>query len=265
MQLLQIIANEHDIEIVNFQEFSQPNFPVVTSSSRRSLVKWREAQRRYELQWNSYLTGGGGGRARTLRKLISYSGQLIFKLNTRRSSVLKSEGHARAIETFVTNKHMNGVRRAHELKMDGLIILEVDACSNENSREGLSAIMSKLKYEVTTPLYVNIAGGLQPDQLGIQRLGHKYENEPFVNYLKPVTNTSCSYLLNRKFIAAFIEWVISNPDKQALGIDWVFNCFFMDSKFEIKSLHSDPPALTHGSFSGITQSWNPKNQPSSRR
>jgi hypothetical protein len=76
----------------------------------------------------------------------------------------------------------------------------------------------------------------------------------------PVSNTTCAYAVTETFIRKFVTFVETNVEVLDFGIDWVFNFYFLNTRDEVICIHSNPPALSHGSFTGKSESFNPRNR-----
>ncbi len=119
--------------------------------------------------------------------------------------------------------------------------------------------MMKAAMQDDQPTYVNLAGGLNVKDLKIKHLMHS-AIPGFVLFSSPVTNTSCAYAMNREAVRRILSFLADSPRNAELGIDWLFNAFFLQAVAEgasVTCLHADPPALIHGSLAGVTRSWHP--------
>ncbi|MCX6403869.1 MAG: hypothetical protein NT032_08265 [Actinobacteria bacterium] len=163
------------------------------------------------------------------------------------------------IERFVTAKHVKGLRDSANLGATITFILEVDAIAHENSTWQIEEIFNVLSTYSEHPTYINIAGGLLNYEIGISQLASSFSNSVDI-FTLAVSNTSCAYAINEIFLSDFLKFVDSNPNILDFGIDWVYNSFFLISENKIACFHSSPPALSHGSFTGKSESWNPRNR-----
>ena len=219
----------------------------------QALIRWRREQRQLEGRWRDYL-----GKSSVLRNGLAYFAEGLFalRLSIGRSFVVR-QWRSRQIEEFVTAKHIESWRQFLTSRHDLLIVVESDAVVPDN---GLNGVRDALVELPTRPgAYLNLAGGLDHSNLGIEKL--IVERFPgFVSFEPPVTNTSCAYALNRELATGLCAFLEAEPESRALGIDWLFNAFFLRraaTQPSIVCLHSEPPALLHGSIEGLTQSWHP--------
>jgi hypothetical protein len=138
---------------------------------------------------------------------------------------------------------------------DVLVVMESDATLLPESKDGLTRILQRIDF--SQPVYVNLAGGLDPSDLGLEvfritsdDLGHRYD--------RAVSNTSCAYLITRPMAEMIVSYLDGAPNDATLGIDWIFNAVFLAAALDeraIQCTHADPPVIGHGSRIGVTQSW----------
>ena len=106
---------------------------------------------------------------------------------------------------------------------------------------------------------MNLAGGLDRKNISIDHLAATH-SDGLTLFTRPVSNTSCAYAANRSVVLELLSFLSTNPEAGTLGIDWLFNALFIRQTSEGKNtrcFHSQPPALRHGSLTGVTQSWHP--------
>ncbi len=231
--------------------FEQPN--VTEIPDVEALVRWRREQRQLEARWRRYL-----GQASDLRNGLARAGDQLFALRLFINRGFRAKRwRSRQIEEFVTAKHIESCRRFLESRHDFLIVVESDAAVPDNGLDGVRRALTELP---TKPgAYLNLAGGLDHSNLGIETL---IVERPFglVSFVPAVTNTSCAYALNKELAADLGAFLEAEPEARALGIDWLFNTFFLsqaETQPRLVCFHADPPALLHGSIEGFTQSWHP--------
>ena len=221
------------------------------------LRQWRKRQSELETDWAAY-------RGRPSSSVTSAMGRTLFSFRTEFSGSFRRDAwHVRQVERAVTGKHIVAWRRFRDSDLGELLVLESDAVATDRSREMISELLNR---PADQPRYVNLAGGLEPQAIGITHLRihqAKETNDPndIVRYRKPVTNTSCAYLVNRTFTELALEHLDREPEDAELGIDWLFNAIFMGQEARngpmIECLHAEPPAIVHGSTQGLTRSWHP--------
>ena len=217
------------------------------------LVTWRHAQRHLEGQWRKHLK-----RDNPLRNVAAALNEGTYRLRLRLDSQFRTgQWRTRQIERFVTAKHIRAWRKFIESPHSILVVIEADATLTP---EGGGRLKNAL-LEVTTdhPTYVNLAGGLSRSDIAIGSLAAGDVNGMTV-FSRPVTNTSCAYAVNRSLVVDLLHFLDEFPETATLGIDWLFNAFFVNQTVqgkEVRCLHSEQPALLHGSLTGVTRSWHP--------
>lgn len=176
----------------------------------------------------------------------------ITKSNYRRTSF---------IETIVTDKHIRAWQILFD-KNDFFLFFEDDAIFLDDSIERLKNLFDyilDLEQIHEKYLYVDLSGGCDINSLRIHNLELKRLNN-MIFYKKPVTNTACCYLINKKTILHFYECLIHNPFLRLIGIDWMMNKMLieLDKKgiiYKSICIHTFPPIFKHGSSSGIFKPW----------
>lgn len=247
--LLNLLAS--DLTQEAFEVFDQPESLGTVDTDE--LVSWRHAQRHLEGQWRKHLK-----RDNPLRNAAAAFNEGMYRLRLRFDSEFQTgQWHTRQIERFVTAKHIRAWRKFIESPHSTLVVIESDATLTRESRGRVNNVL----VEVTSdqPTYVNLAGGLSRSDIAIGSLAAGDVNGMTV-FNRPVTNTSCAYALNRSLVVDILSFLDESPETATLGIDWLFNAFFINQTVkgkEIRCLHSQPPALLHGSLTGITRSWHP--------
>lgn len=166
------------------------------------------------------------------------------------------------IEIVVTDKHIRAWMKFMESDADYLIIFEDDVIFKKDSIVRIGSLINMLSQKkLNQSCYIDLAGGLPRAALMIDQLETVLRNN-FRHYKKPVTNTTCSYLMSRPLAAEFITIITKKPWLRLIPIDWLINNFFVmleKENFEVYCLHADPVISKHGSFSGYYDSWQSKN------
>lgn len=215
------------------------------------LVRWRTRQASLEGNWARYL---GHPRARGW----ILAGRALFFVKIRGSrSALRKAWHIRQVEKAVTAKHVRAWREFATSAEDELLVLETDSVLTERTDAVIDAVAARPTHH---PRYVNLAGGLESRDLGIDYLamGPVGEHPHLIRYRQAVTNTSCAYMMNRAMVQTALEYLGARPQDGELGIDWLVNAVFLaDQGANIECWMAEPPAIVHGSLSGITKSWHP--------
>jgi hypothetical protein len=172
--------------------------------------------------------------------------QLIFNTKKYRGK--------RKIEMIVSEKHVQAYLKSIEYDADFLIIFENDAIFKENS---IKKILETFDLELNLGAFIDLAGGYSFGELNYQKILSKTENG-FLYFSKPVTNTACAYILNKKQIQTLIMYILKYKNIRQQSIDWLLNAVFIrqtQDKIDVQCLHSDPSILNHGSFTGEFNSW----------
>lgn len=173
----------------------------------------------------------------------------------------QKEWNIRQIEHAVSLKHQTAWKLYSASNAKSLLVLESDAVWIENKSDIVTIFLDHT--HGSTPAYVNLAGGLDFEILGIDSLRLNVENATLDNALffsRPVTSTSCAYAINQPMARQLLDHLEFHPDLESLGIDWLINSTFIEvvSKgTEAICLHASPPFLLHGSISGNIKSWHP--------
>lgn len=162
------------------------------------------------------------------------------------------------IETILTDKHIRAWSTFIETDCEYLICFEDDAVFQDNSVERLSALFDTLiKRGRDRFTYVDLAGGCDIKDLQISQLA-TVKQEGFTHYSKPVTNTTCVYVLSRLLVSEFLNQLTRRPWLRLIAIDWMVNKLFIEvesNNFQILCMHSDPPIFHHGSTTGAYLDW----------
>jgi len=184
-----------------------------------------------------------------LRSIFSFIGQIFNGRYSKKSDWLNKS----AIEVMLTDKHVRAWNVFLETNSDFLVVFEDDAIFKIDSKQKLYDLILNLNHmNLDNFIYCDLAGGCELDLLNINKLeSHKDLN--FRYYHKPVTNSACSYVLNKSLAVKFHHLLIKKPHLRLIGVDWMMNSLFMGMKRSYKNficMHSDPTIFDHGSFVG---------------
>jgi hypothetical protein len=170
-----------------------------------------------------------------------------------RRSVLDRRMRNSFIDTVLTDKHIRVWNQFLESGADFLICFEDDAIFKDNSSEKVSELLDNLyKKNSENLIYADLAGGFDYRKLKIDKLEIR-RDAAFRHYSKPISNTTCSYLINRPLVEIFVEMVVRNPWLRLIGPDWLLNQLFIlvsNNGHKCICLHASPTIFTHGSFIG---------------
>ena len=215
------------------------------------LVRWRSHQASLEAAWARYL-----GHPRAQVGILAGRTLFIATIRVSRSARRKT-WRIRQVEKAVTAKHVRAWREFLTSAEDELLVLETDSVLTEHTDAVIEAIAAHPTHQ---PRYVNLAGGLELRDLGIDHLamGPVAEHPHLIRFRRAVTNTSCAYMMNRAMAQTALDHVGAQPRDEELGIDWLWNAIFLaHQSTDIECLLAQPPAIIHGSTQGLTKSWHP--------
>ena len=159
-------------------------------------------------------------------------------------------------ELFLSEKHLKAFTLALEDKADYLLVFESDTVFKKDSIDKISALLDNLETTNKIPTYIDLAGGIQINELKIDKLELKKDKD-FRYYKKPVTNTTGCYLVNQGQLKIFNNYLATTPMLRYIAADWLLNKLFM---LQIKTgiisecRHANPPFFNHGSVTGEFQS-----------
>jgi hypothetical protein len=156
---------------------------------------------------------------------------------------------------MLSAKHELAWRSAYEDAVDVLVVLEGDALPHDDSVVALrNAVVPALRRSDAATVYLDLAGGLSRRELRITT-DHVDGMDGLLRVRRPATNTACAYVLGRAVLEELASSTILVPQTALLPADWMINRFFINAREgAVVCLHTDPPALTHGSMSGATPS-----------
>ena len=137
-----------------------------------------------------------------------------------------------------------------ESNFDYLIVLEDDATFKNNTNYIIEKVLEILLNEKDKDLfYVDLAGGPKVSELKISNIiNEKRDDIIFLN--KPITNTTCSFMMNAKLAKELKSVLLKNPLYRFIPADHMFNALFFKINYQNKALclHLEPTALNHGSM-----------------
>lgn len=167
-----------------------------------------------------------------------------------------SENRRFDIDISVTYKHTRVWDIFLEKEADILICFEDDVVFKKDSISRMESLLPEIEKLRNKPVYLDLAGGLDNSFIRTEKLLIKtYKDRKY--YKKPVTNTSCGYLINRKAGVEFKSVLIKFPWYRCLPIDWLVNKIFIStvSKHRYFCFHTEPTVFNHGSLMGNYSSW----------
>lgn len=248
--LMREIAGIDLVQISEQADFSQ-------NVLLRQLFRHLLMQVRIEDLWRTYR--GKQSFISRLKAGINFFYRIFLLLV--RPNIRRREWRIREIEIILSQKHLTSWQKFQQSDANQLLVLENDAAWIKGESEEIPRLLEILAGN--SPSYLNLAGGLNLAELGIELLTETLKEPPLDNtktFLKPITNTSCAYAINRPLVNAFLSHIENFPEQKLLGIDWLINGVFLkmsENRIGVTCVHSQPPILLHGSMTGISNSWHP--------
>jgi len=248
--LMHGIAGVDLIQVCEQAEFSQK---IYLSQLFRHLL----TQLRIEDLWRTY-RGRQSFNSR-IKAGINFLYRIFLLLV--RPNIRRREWRIREIEIALTIKHLTSWQKFQQSDANQLLVLENDAAWINGESEEIPQLLELLMG--ASPTYLNLAGGLNLTELGIELLTETFKENPLNDtktFFKPITNTNCAYAINRPLVDAFISHIENFPEHKSLGADWLINRIFLkmtENRIGVTCVHSWPPILLHGSMTGISNSWHP--------
>ena len=237
---------------INFFEVNyQPELRPVSLKTAffRDIMYWKLGR-----EWNKY--------KKTKNNFLLIDFQSIVRNSIKKyffnKDIAKRWSRACAIEMCVTDKHARAFYSALECRADYVICFEDDAIFVDDSIANVANLLNDLKDRSNgNSVYVDLGGGCGLEDLEISRLEVE-RNDRFIYYSRPVTNTACCYLANRKQLKNFVYFLTRYPLLRYIGIDWCMNKLFMlqfKGGLKLECFHAYPHFFKHGSVTGECQPW----------
>jgi hypothetical protein len=230
--------------------------PLTQRINFNELREWGRMQWQLERNWRQYR-----GVASSWRELLASAGHAWWTARLQLSRSFRDTAwRTRQIEQRVTQKHIASWRSLATGDCGVALVLESDATWIPGSSVRLVGIARRL--DPSIPTYLNLAGGLSETHLrtSVLRADDQPMIEGLTTYTRPVTNTSCAYLVTHSLAEQLLEYLDDNVDHASLGVDWLINAAFIEMTARgvmVRCAHAEPPVLIHGSQAGLTRSWHP--------
>lgn len=200
------------------------------------------------LKWNSYLNNNSFKYLVSIKSLLNKLLSKKYYEKRKKSSV---------IELFLSDKHIRSWSAFLESESDYLIVFEDDALKKTDSFEQVNNMLVRFKKTEREYHYADLGGGFDIDALQLGNIT-KIQNGNWFEFKKGVTNTTCSYMMNRSLVNLFYEYIIKKPSIRFTGADWMINKLFilMEARQpnQLCCLHSFPSVFEHGSMHKYHQS-----------
>ena len=163
-----------------------------------------------------------------------------------------------AVEMYITSKHTRAIEMALDHEVDYFICFEDDIIFKEDSIGKTSKLLEDLEKHSSIPVYVDLAGGCNVEELHVDALEVRKDNS-FTYYSKPVTNTVCCYLINLEQMKRLDYFLTRTPLVRYMNFDWCLNKLLIeqDKVSDIKTycIHTSPTFFKHGSVTGERKAW----------
>jgi hypothetical protein len=197
-------------------------------------------------------------KSRILRNGFSFFRSYLVKYVINRKGAADRWKKNSAIEVMVTDKHIRAWSQFLDSDANYLIVFEDDAVFKDDSNLRINQLPVDLTRNfLNRPCYVDLGGGCSLADLMISSL-EKHHDENYRYYKKPVTNTTCAYLISRELITQFNAILTRKPWLRLISIDWMINSLFISIGKDVSSvvcMHADPTIFKHGTFTGEYTSW----------
>lgn len=249
-QLQKVLSNYYAVHL--FEISSQPDIAPLSflfAIYREFLYWWLSRQ------WKKYcLTKPWPFYSDVIRPLKNILKNYIFTTSKERCRLLK---HGR-IEMIVTAKHICAWKKFVEREDNFLICFEDDAVFKDDSTHKTVALIESLSRETVADqgIYIDLAGGCTFEALQVNQIECN-RDAGFRYFVKPITNTACCYIINKKVAEVFLSEMNQSPGSKMIGIDWLINQLFMKSEPYMKYFckHAYPHLFDHGSVTGQYLDW----------
>lgn len=195
------------------------------------------------------------------RKYPGWFYALKFFITTRlpdyiSTSRLRSRCRRRAIEILLTFKHIQAWEAFLQTDSQYLAVMESDVAMTEGCgkriNDQLLQLLSKLS-QSGLPAFFDIAGGCTDEDLGTSAL-NSYVQNGFKEFDKAITNTTCSYIINKPLAELFVSVLVRRPMWREINSDWLINQLFIsleETGIYALCFHAMPPIFKHGSVEAI--------------
>ena len=158
-------------------------------------------------------------------------------------------------EICLTRKHIMALEIFVNSDSDYLIVLEDDVIFKNNIKS-LEDLQMILESDIKIPMYVDLAGGIRLEELLYTKTIKSMidNNQNFICMDHLLTNTTCSYLVNKQMAEILISEIFQkNGLVNRLPIDWLFNSVFnrlVGRKEQYLCIHFTSNFFIHGSKYG---------------
>ncbi len=155
------------------------------------------------------------------------------------------------IDRELTSKHLRIWNTFLNLDSEFLIVVESDAKVTPNSKSYFTEILNA--FEISSLKgndgnYCDLAGGFGLADIYGQNINEMKSDSVFKTHELGFVNTTCGYLVDRKFIESLLRYVAKRPLCLRLSVDSLMNNFLHSrSGREVSCLHPIRLPFEHGS------------------
>jgi hypothetical protein len=176
-----------------------------------------------ECQWSIYRKA----RLSILRHLSLGPLKIGWFLLPQNKVIFQQLMRSSAIEIALSDKHVRAWDLFLESGLEYLVVFEDDAVFKDNMFEVFESHLRHIENRVGDDgLYIDIGAGLPMEFLRVDKL--TISNQlGIVKFKKPVTNTTCAYLINKTLAEKLKKLVMLNPWLRLIGSDWMLNKLFI--------------------------------------
>ncbi len=200
----------------------------------------------------------GQFRNRNRVKSLAILTHMLFLSLKRMVFEIRSADTTTSKRVELTKKHLRAWKGFLETQDNYFLALEDDAdFLITNPTEDDRKTLSRLLFEMETSsegFISSLAKGFPASSLGIT-LSPLPQNERLFECSPPMVNTAAAYLMNRKLLKQFSNWV--SPNDRFTSIDLLINKLAIRKRggqsevsLPIRCVHSTPPLFDNGSLSG---------------
>lgn len=189
-------------------------------------------------------------------RFVQRDSQKLFTFLAAQARAIRGPAYAPRqawIEAFLSAKHSRAWADFLEGSSDVLLVIENDAVWAGRESDLKDLLEQCLRVgQLRQPAYVDVAGGLEIARLGVSHLVSESDLSS-VRFRRPVTNTTCSYLMNRSLAEALLTSAIRLPWIRLLPSDWMINmgfCHMAHRGVAVECTHLVRRPLAHGSVCG---------------
>lgn len=227
------------------KEYSwQPDLTDERLSSAR-----RRSNARYALKRHNKNLGFRSGSGSSVWARLSLN--LLWRHKRFRKQI-RTLSRTSDIEQVLTDKHIRAWAEFLDASSDFLIVIEDDAVMSWAGSSKLRQLLLRADLAPSGLLYMDLAGGFELSQLADAR-NFVIRDDGLVWTVRPITNTTCAYVLNRSMADALLSELLCDPLLRVLGPGWLLNELLQRvyRRSPLDCIHNEQPVYGHGSFLGI--------------